>query len=152
MNERLRIPQDDEYFQAVGLAAIAFARLEWNAVWCCEKLQSGYIRSIEEKRKTAGKIAEDLKQLFSQVSDKTLLAKIEPFAEEFREVAKERNALFHAKPGTSNNREQRLFREGVEWSISAVNAFSDRCVSASMPLNALLHNEFADVGSVKLKS
>lgn len=37
-NERLLIPQDADYFHALGLAIVAFARLEWNAVWCCERL------------------------------------------------------------------------------------------------------------------
>ncbi|MEL6369638.1 MAG: hypothetical protein AAFR03_02860 [Pseudomonadota bacterium] len=89
MDDRLRIPGDDGYFHALGLAAMAFARLEWNAVWCCERLQRNYIRTIEPEKKTAGKIGADLDRLFSGVSDLTLRAKIKPFAEEFREVVKE---------------------------------------------------------------
>jgi hypothetical protein len=142
MDDRLRVPQDRLYFEAVGLAAIAFARLEWNAVWCCERLQSGYIRTIEPRKKTAGTIGRELEALFSRVADPTLRARVVPFAKEFRDVVEHRNGLLHGKPGTAPNGDQRLFRDGSEWSVNEVNAFSDRCVLAGEPLNALLYNEF----------
>ncbi|WP_221723786.1 hypothetical protein [Ochrobactrum sp. SFR4] len=146
-DERLLIPQDPEYFQAVGLAAIAFARLEWNAAWCCERLKPNYIGTIETKKKTAGTIAKDLKILFSRVADQTLRTKIAPFAEQFELLVIERNGLLHGKPATSKNNEQRLFRGGDEWTIAAINDFADQCVIAGRPLNALLYNEMSD-GSV----
>ncbi|MGE4372139.1 MAG: hypothetical protein AB7E29_04420 [Xanthobacter sp.] len=59
-DERLRIPIDDPYLHALGLAIVAFARLEWNASYCCDRLEPGYIATIEPRRKTAGKIASDL--------------------------------------------------------------------------------------------
>lgn len=144
MDDRLRIPQDHDYFQSVGLAAIAFALLEWDAVWCCERLQPGYIGTIEPRRKTAGTIGKDLKALFSRVDDAALRSRIKPLAEEFCEVVAQRNGLLHGKPGTAPNGDQRLFRRGSEWSINMVNAFSDRCVLAAEPLNALLYNEFKE--------
>lgn len=145
-DDRLRVPQDTEYFHAIGLAAVAFARLEWDAVWCCERLQPKYIDEIDEKRKTAGKIASDLKELFSKVSDDAFRAKIIPFAEEFSEVVEQRNGLLHGKPGTSPKPggAQRLFRHGVEWDLDAVNEFADRCVRAGTPLNALLYDELKE--------
>lgn len=149
-NDRLRVPQDPNYFHAIGLATIAFARLEWDAAWCCERLQPGYINSIEPKRKTAGTIGQDLEALFSRVSDANLRAKIVPFAQEFREVVRERNALLHGKPGTAQNNDQRLFKRGVEWALSDVNAFSDRAVRAGEPLNALLYAELQDPCTVQL--
>lgn len=150
MNDRLRIPQDNEYFQAIGLAAVAFARLEWEAVWCCEKLQPGYIHTIEPEMKTAGKIGIDLENLFSRVSDAALRTKIKPYAIEFRKVVKERNGLLHGKPATSQDQKQRLFRHESEWTIDAVNTFSDRCVVAAVPLNSLLSNELEVPGAVAL--
>lgn len=84
-DERYRIPQDEVYFQAVGLAAVAFARLEWDAVWCCERLKPGYITTVESGKKTAGVIAEDLKKLFSRISNSNLRAKLTPMAVEFKE-------------------------------------------------------------------
>lgn len=60
-NERLLIPQDADYFHALGLAAVAFARLEWDAVWCCERLQKGYISTIEPKKRLRGSLLEILR-------------------------------------------------------------------------------------------
>jgi hypothetical protein len=143
-NDRLRIPQDAEYFQAVGLAAVAFARLEWDSVWCCERLEPGFINTIESQKKSAGIIANDLKKLFSRVSDASFKSRIAPFADEFEAIVRERNGLMHGKPGTAANGDQRLFRHSLEWSIEAVHEFSDRCVRAGMPLNALLYDELKE--------
>lgn len=140
--DRLSIPQDSDYFQAVGLAIVAFARLEWGAVWCCERLETGYIYTIEPRKKTAGTIAADLKRLFSRIADPRLQSKIIPFANEFLSVVDARNSLLHGKPGTACNGDQRLFRHGDEWSINKVNEFSDRCALLCANLNELLHDEF----------
>ena len=148
--ERLRIPQDPDYFHAIGLAAVAFARLEWDAVWCCERLQAGYINTIEPRRKTAGRIGQDMAALFLRVADQTVRQMIYPYAIEFCSIVEERNGLLHGKPGTAQNGDQRLFRHGSEWTISAVNDFADRCVSAGLPLNALLYAELKEGCSVPL--
>ncbi len=97
-NDRLLIPQDPDCFHAIGLAAVAFARLEWDAVWCCQRLEDGYINTIEPRRKTAGKIAEDLERLFSRIADTDLRLKVVPFAAEFSAAVQERNGLLHGKP------------------------------------------------------
>lgn len=149
-DDRLRIPCDPEYISALGLAALAFARLEWDAVWCCERLMPGYINTIEAKKKTAGTIAKDMENLFLRVSDAHLASKIGSYATEFKDVVLERNGLLHGKPGTAQNGSQRLFRHGGEWTIEAVNRFSDRCVRAGEPLNALLYGEFKDGNTVPL--
>ena len=149
-DDRLRIPQDADYFQAIGLATVAFARLEWNAVWCCERLSSGYIHTIEPERKTAGKIGKDLERLFLKIFDKTLKSKAVLAAKEFNLIVPHRNALMHGKPGTAHNGDQRLFRQNDELSVDVINRFSDRCVRAGMPLNALLYDELADPCSVAL--
>lgn len=143
-DDRLRVPQDPDYFHAIGLAAVAFARLEWNAVWCCNQLQENYIQTIERQKKTAGIIGSDLKHLFLRVSDKDLRAKVVPFADEFKLIVADRNALMHGKPGTGRTGEQRLFRHDNEWTIANINDFSDRCVRLGEHLNALFHNELAD--------
>lgn len=139
-----RIPQDPECFRALGLAMVAFARLEWNAIWCCERLQPGYIETIEPKRKTAGIIANELKLLFSKISDQDLNTKAIPFSDDFIDIVLVRNALLHGKPGTAKDNSQRLFKNGKEWTIDAVNEFSDSCVRISMPLNSLLYDELAN--------
>ncbi|MBR0560494.1 hypothetical protein [Neokomagataea anthophila] len=146
-DDRRRIPQDPTYFQAIGLAAVAFARLEWDAVWCCERLELGYIDTIDAEKKTAGRIASDLIKLFSRVTDPNIRSKIEPFSLEFKKIVLDRNGILHGKPGSLPNGDQRLFRSGVPWTIEAVDEFSDRCTRASLPLNALLNNEFKE-GSI----
>lgn len=131
---------------------MSFARLEWDAVWCCHRLQDGYIQTIEPKRKTAGKIANDLGCLFLRISDQSLRAKAVPFADEFKLIVADRNALMHGKPGTGNDEKQRLFRHGDEWTIIDINDFSDRCVRAGECLNDLLYNELAEPCTVALNS
>lgn len=149
-NERLRIPHDPDYFHVIGLAAIAFARLEWNAVWCCQRLEGGYINTIEPRKKTAGTIAQDLERLFSRIPDVDLRSKVVPFSQEFSALVQQRNGLLHGKPGTAPNGDQRLFRHGLEWTIDNVNDFSDRCVRAGLPLNALLYDEFKEPCQIRL--
>lgn len=151
-NDRLRVPQDQDYFETIGLAAVAFARLEWSAVWCCERISPGYINTIEPKKKTAGVIANDLRQLIGRVSNDQLRIKCTPFVEEFKSIVPDRNAILHGKPGTTSNEDQRLFRNGIEVSIEVINAFSDRCVLAAEPLNALLHAELAENCQVELEA
>lgn len=151
-DDRFRVPQDPEYFHAIGLAAVAFARCEWNAVWCCHRLQPGYIQTIEDKKKTAGTIATEMKRLFLRIVDKDLREKAVPFSEKFKIIVDDRNSLMHGKPGTANNGNQRLFRHGRELSIDYVNDFSDRCVSVEGYLNLLLHNDLAEPCEVMLTS
>jgi hypothetical protein len=147
--DRFSIPQDAEYFHAIGLATIAFARLEWNAVWCCERLDTGYIKTVDSGKKTGKNIADDLEELFWRVSDIELRTKIIPFTTEFIALVKDRNGLMHGKPATVNGK-QRLTRHGSEWTIDKVNEFSDRCASAAAPLGALIHAELKEPCQVAL--
>jgi len=110
--ERLRIPQDHDYFHAIGLAAVAFARLEWDAVWCCERLEAGYINTIEPRRKTAGRIGQDMAALFLRVPDETLRLRIHLYAVEFCSIVEERNGLLHGKPGTAQKHKTRFSLPG----------------------------------------
>jgi hypothetical protein len=57
-NDRLRVPVDDPYVEALGRHSYVFATLEWTAVWCCKKMSTNYIDGIGKK--TAGIIADDL--------------------------------------------------------------------------------------------
>lgn len=45
-DDRLRVPVDHGYIEALGRAAYVFATLEWDAVWCCERMQSNYIQKL----------------------------------------------------------------------------------------------------------
>lgn len=151
-DERLRIPQDPKYINAIGTAVIAFARLEWNAVYCCERLENGYLETIEtdKRKKPAGEIASDMKRLFDRISKYDLRSTVQPFAIEFKRLVDKRNALLHGKPGTTSAGEQRIFRGSEVWSIYDVHAFSDECVRADVPLNNLLHSDLAKGCAVSL--
>jgi hypothetical protein len=148
-DERLRIPIDAPYLHALGLAMVAFARLEWNASYCCERLKPGYIATIEPQRKTAGKIARDLVEMVAALSDPVLQAAMAEPADELKALVEDRNGLLHGKPATASNGDQRLFRGGEEWSIPEVNKLADAFVRTSLKLNALLYRELAAPQSIE---
>lgn len=123
---------------AVGLATICFARLEWDAVWCCEKMETVYINTLG--RKTAGMIASDLAEKASAHPDPAIRRSLGVAAAEFKRLVGRRNDLMHAKPGTAPSGAQRLFWHGDEWTIEAVNLLADEFVVAGAPLNHHLHH------------
>jgi hypothetical protein len=137
-DERLRVPIDDAYLHAVGLATICFARLEWDAAWCCEKMQAGYLNNIGTK--TAGQIANDLVALVEAFPNPLVVESLGPPAAEYKRLVGKRNDLVHSNPGTAPNGDHRLFRKGSEWTIDLVNNSADEFAAASEPLNHHIHN------------
>jgi hypothetical protein len=57
-DDRLRVPVDTAYLTAIGMATYCFARMEWDAVYCGEKLNPGYVNTVASK--TAGRIGSDI--------------------------------------------------------------------------------------------
>ena len=137
-NDRLRVPIGALYLRSVGLAMICFARLEWDAVWCCERIQSGYLQMVETK--TAGQIANDLIGLAAAHPDPAIVTSLQPPAADFNRLVGKRNDLVHANPGTVPNGEQRLFRKGSEWTTAMVDDLADEFVAAGLLLNHHLHH------------
>jgi hypothetical protein len=134
---RLRVSLDAAYETALGRAAFCFASLEWNVVWCCEKMKQGYINGLDKK--TAGRIAGDFrKHGLEQTPDKWRV--LSPIAAEFDRLVVVRNELFHGKPGTAPNGDQRLFHQGQEWTIDRVNEAADEFTACSIPANDALDN------------
>ncbi len=135
-NDRLRVPVEASYVHAIGLATYAFASLEWNAVWCCERMTPGVIYSLADR--TAGGVAKKLLELAARrsanVNDDLLDA-----SKEFEALVRLRNGLMHAKPGTDHDQGQRLFRDGQAWTIDAINDAADAFTGCSLRLNAMLH-------------
>lgn len=142
-NDRLRIVVDDPYVHAIGLAMFCFASLEWNAVWCCERIEPGYIHIA--RGKTAGQIAKRLTQMAANHQDPSIAQSLSVAAAEFQRLVFERNALMHANPATASNGDQRLFREGGEWTIERVNDLADQFVAASLPLNHHLNHVLVEL-------
>ncbi|WP_124077004.1 hypothetical protein [Burkholderia gladioli] len=95
--DRFRVPVETTYVAELGLAAYAFARLEWSAVWCCERMEAGCIERIAER--TAGKIAGHFKRLAEANGDAAIIAA----SQRFDELVQRRNDLLHAKPGTDSD-------------------------------------------------
>lgn len=138
--DRYRAPVDDAYVRALGLAAYTFARLEWDAVWCAEKMQPGYINIIEPQRKTAGTIARELLKLIQSHPDPVVQAAALPPAQEFDRLVQTGNSILHGKPGTATTGEQRLFKGGQVLTIEAIDDASDEFVAGQVTLNHVLHN------------
>ena len=65
-HEKHRFTLDDPYAVALGRAVFAFAGLEWDADWCYNKLEPGYIDNLSKK--TAGNVAADLIRLSQDIS------------------------------------------------------------------------------------
>ncbi len=135
---RFRVPIEDDYATAVGRAAYIFAYLEWQVVWCAEKLQPGFLANLGIK--TAGQIGIEFEQLTLAVADDALKLAMHPLAQEFRSLVRERNSLLHGKPGTvSGSGQQRLFRNGVPWHIADLDSAADRFAACSIALNSNFH-------------
>jgi len=137
-DDRLRVPIDAPYLHALGLSMISFARFEWDAVGCIEKVQPGYIQTI--LKKTAGNIADDLIVLAASHADPVVVTSLGAGAAEFKRLVDVRNGLMHANPGTSSSGEQRLFRHGHEWTIAMIDDAADAFVAAASVLNHHHHH------------
>jgi len=99
-DDRLRIPIDKPYLDAVGLAVISFARLEWMAVYVVQRIgENGHNPATNPKyvgtvsAKTAGQIANDLLLAADGITDVALRNTVKLTAEKFKELTKRRNDL-----------------------------------------------------------
>lgn len=141
-DDRLRVPVDNPYVVALGRAAYVFATLEWNAVWCAERLEPGFINSLNKK--TAGKIANDLLALVGRIIDPAVKAACEPPMLRLQKLVDTRNGILHGKPGTAPDQSQRLFRDGSVWNVSDLDDAADDFTECSDQLNALLYGVLRD--------
>jgi hypothetical protein len=134
-DDRLRVQLESAYAEAIGRAVFIFARLEWDAVWICERLDPGYINNL--RAKTAGGIAKDLTRLTIALPNGTTFA---PHCAEFKRLVGIRNKLLHGKPGTAVSGDQNLFDHGVPWTIEEINDAADEFSTAQIALNPLMHS------------
>lgn len=135
--ERLLVPIDADYTSALGLAVYCFASLEWNAVWCCERIDPGSINGLEDR--TAGRVADTLVHLVARLDDSDDRTKLERAAANFRDLVATRNNLVHSKPGTAFDGSQGLFRHGDHWTIAELERTADAFTRCSLKLNHALH-------------
>lgn len=136
-NDRFRIPVENEYLQALGLALYAFARLEWDAVWCCERMGTGYIHALN--RKTGGDIAKDFLTRARRRHDVGERKKFIATGKWFLKLVETRNGIMHGNPASDADGTQRLFRKGAFWTIESLNKASDDFTACSILFNSYLY-------------
>ena len=136
-DDRLRVPLDLKYAEVLGRATFCFARLEWDAVYCCEGMQKNYLHTI--KKKTAGQIADDLVRLVGALTDPALKARCGPPAKEFKRLVGVRNNLIHGNPATAPTGEQWIVRDGSFWTPELIDDAADEFTACSLLLNELHH-------------
>ena len=139
---RLRVTLDRDYAAALGLALYCFATLEWNAVWCCERIEAGSVDELEER--TAGRVADTLVHLAGQLAPSEPQADLHAAAIRFRDLVATRNNLVHAKPGTAHDGTQALFRHGDQWTAAELANIADQFTTCSNRLNQALYGFLAE--------
>lgn len=137
-DDRLRVPVDKDYLEALGLAAYAFSGLEWTVVHSCEVINPGCIHALIPK--TAGAIAKEFQRLVRGYPDPVAQPSLISAAEEFGRLVKLRNAILHANPGTTPEGHQRLFRNGVALEIADLNSAADDFAAAGVICSELYHH------------
>jgi hypothetical protein len=113
-------PLDRQYTSALGEAVFEFARLEWLAVQCCDRIRDGSIEELSER--TAGRVADTLLHLARGLGASPASEELRQAASEFRAYVGTRNNLLHSKPGFNAEGQERLFRDGDRWTIAELNA------------------------------
>jgi uncharacterized membrane protein len=141
-NDRLLIPVDADYLHAIGMAVYTFATLEWDAVWCCLRLDPASLPNLAKM--TAGQITSDLVRLAATRPTSAEADELRAAAAECKRLVDVRNAIIHANPGTAPDGAQRLFRQGTNWSIAALNDASDEFTRCASRLNAILYGYLKD--------
>lgn len=141
-DDRFKIGVDPDYTSALGLAVYAFASLEWNAVWCCERIEPGSIEALSDR--TAGRVADTLRNLVKTLPETPERRALETAAADFQAFARTRNNLLHARPGTDSDGRQRLFRDGDQWTIDEIEGVADAFTECSMRLDGFLRNMLAE--------
>ena len=131
-----RIPVDPAYSEKLGKAMFIFARLEWQAVWCCEKIAPGSIAPLKER--TAGGVAKTLARLAPE-SPKAAQRDLEVAARRFLELVEMRNGLAHGRPCTAPDGEQRLSRDGFIWTPEAIDKVANEFAECDIELNRLYY-------------
>lgn len=136
-DDRLKVPVDPAYLTAIGMAAYSFARLEWDAVYCGEKLNPGYVNTVAAE--TAGQIARKVLSFAYMIVDQNKKARFQTAANEFLRLSQRRNDLLHSNPAKVDG-EQRLVRHGTPWLPNEIEDLADEFTACSMKLNELHRN------------
>lgn len=165
-----RIPGDDEYFKMLGIAIMAFQRLEWDVLYCCDRLSRDFIRNAQDnlwtsmqsakggKKKKGGGKSEGAKELFARVSDRDLRDRLSGLIDNYIKIVDDRNQLVHADPATkedpSGGNQRLIYQAGSKrkvWFIDDLEKFSSECVDLGSYFNSILHNELKEGHNISLE-
>lgn len=138
-DDRFRCPVEKEYAEAIGLAAYTFARLEWQVVWCMEKIQPGSICKVVEEEMTAGKIAKRFIEATRSMPRSKEREVLKEYAQKFMALVQIRNQIMHGKPCTSPTGDQRLSGNDII-EIPTLETAADDFVECSDKLNELFYD------------
>jgi hypothetical protein len=141
-DERTSVVLDPVYATALGEALYCFALCEWNAVYCIQKHEQGYVANAFQSTQStmSGTIAQKLRSVSSKLADSDKKIEWQIASQLFFDLVKtERNQLIHGKPGTNAVGDQRLFYFGFEWTLERVREAADRFADCGWALNQLLH-------------
>jgi hypothetical protein len=137
-DDRLRSPVKKDYVEALGRAAYTFTSLEWQVVWCAEKIRPGSIGRIVGQEMTAGTIAKKFSDLTRNMPSSSDREALKSLASKFMELVDKRNNIMHGKPCTGPNGEARLSGEAVIEIPDLENA-ADDFVECSSQLNSVFY-------------
>ena len=143
-DERNRLVVEADYAAALGMALFAFATLELGATWCCEQMEAGSLKELEER--TAGRVADTLVHLVRELppsADRDWLLKS---SQRFQSLVQVRNALFHARPMGHGNTNV-LSRDGDPWTVPEITNAADQFARCAESLNASLHSYLVPLNS-----
>lgn len=147
-NDRLRSPVKIDYVEALGRATYTFATLEWQVVWCAEKIQPNSIRKIVDAEMTAGKIAKLFNDVVRNMPKSTNREELKSLAARFKELVVVRNNILHGKPCTGPNGEPRLSGDKII-EIPDLEQAADDFVECSGKLNFLFYGFLKSYQPVK---
>lgn len=128
---------ENGYAEALGLATYMFARLEWNVVWCCERLEKGSVSELQEL--TAGVIRKRFGKLVLSVADDGLREQLVKAADVFNPLVDLRNDLIHGTPISDPEHGQCLYGKTGSWSITRINQAADAFAECAIIFNGLLY-------------
>jgi hypothetical protein len=135
--DRHRVTLEDDYALALGRAVFIFAKLEWSAIECCERIEPNSIRSFPGERLTAGIVATKFIELVAKHPPSSVRNEASAAAAEFSELRKTRNKLLHVQPGSTPEGLQRLISDGVFWEVETIDAAADALTVCNDRLVAL---------------
>lgn len=127
-----------DYIEALGMAAWSFASLEWQVVWCCEKIRPGSLHQIVDDELTAGRIAKRFIDFTRNMPRTKEREQLSALAASFGELVEERNAILHGKPCTGPNGESRLSSKKV-LEIPDLEDAADKFAVCGSELNKLYY-------------